>query len=109
MHAAALCLTRLDAAELAAADSPLIGSSCDEQCVETKGMSRRRGSDTFDADVMLGKVHERTGLGIDIQTFSEGTVEVRWKRDFDGSWSEEQSASAVSICEALQAILDHED
>jgi hypothetical protein len=50
-----------------------------------------------------------TSAPVSASTFSEGTVEVRWKRDFDGSWSEEQSASAVSICEALQAILDHED
>lgn len=77
---------------------------------ETLAMSRRReaGESDLDADALLRKVHERTGLGIDIQTFSEGTVEVRWKRDFDGSWSEERSASAVSISEALQAVLEYE-
>lgn len=72
-------------------------------------MSNRHGPRTRGADALLQRVHKRRGLGIDIQTFSEGTVEVRWKRDYGGNWSAERSASAVSIGEALQAILDCED
>lgn len=60
-------------------------------------------------DVLLRHVHLRLGLGIDIQTFVDETVEVRWKRDYDGDWSDERFVSRNSIDLALEAILEYED
>lgn len=58
---------------------------------------------------LLRTVHQRLGLGVDIQTFVDGTVEVRWKRDYDGEWSDERFTYSDSISAALEAILDYED
>lgn len=58
---------------------------------------------------LLTRVHEKLGLGVDIQTWANGTVEVRWKRDYgDEGWSDERFAMADSLEGALQAVLDHE-
>ena len=58
---------------------------------------------------LLARVHERTGLGVDIQTWTNGNVEIRWKRDYgEEGWSDERFAIANSIDGALQAVLDHE-
>lgn len=63
-----------------------------------------------DVNELLGRVHERLGLGLDIATWVDGTVEVRWKRDYgDDGWSDERFASAQGLAPALQAVLDHED
>ena len=36
-------------------------------------------------DDLLTQVHNRLGgLGVDLQTFGDGTVGVRWKRSYDG-------------------------
>lgn len=60
-------------------------------------------------DDMLAQVHDRLGgLGVDMQTFGDGTVEVRWKRSYDDVLSDERFASARSITGALHAILNHE-
>lgn len=57
---------------------------------------------------LLSRVHERTGLGVDIQTWTNGNVEIRWKRDYEGEWSDERFAIADSLDGALQAVLDYE-
>ena len=57
----------------------------------------------------LAVVHERLGLGIDFQTFADGTIEIRWRRDYDGEWSDERFAQATSFTGALIAILEHEN
>lgn len=60
-------------------------------------------------DELLAHVHERLGgLGVDIQTFGDGTVEVRWKRSYDGIWSDERWAATSSLTAALNHILKHE-
>lgn len=59
------------------------------------------------ADALLRDVHDRLGLGIDVQTFP--AIEVRWRRDYDGEWSDERFFTAGSLVGALQAILDYED
>ena len=43
---------------------------------------------------LLKRVHQRLQLGIDIHTFADGTVEVRWKRAYEGEWSDERFLSA---------------
>lgn len=58
---------------------------------------------------LLTRVHERLGLGIDIQTFTNGVVEAVWRRDYDGEWSVERFASSTSIDGVLLGILRHED
>lgn len=61
-------------------------------------------------DYLLQLVHERTGLGVDITTWVDGTIEVKWKRDYgDEGWSDERFFTAPTIHEALQGVLDHED
>jgi len=64
-----------------------------------------------DADVLLGKVHERLGQqGLDIQTYGEsGEVIVRWKRSYDGVLSDERQVVGTSLGDALQQVLRHED
>ena len=61
------------------------------------------------ADDLLGAVHRRIGGGIDIQTFSEGGIEVRWRRSYGEELSDERFASARSLLGALRAVLRHED
>lgn len=62
------------------------------------------------ADELLELVHKRIGLGVEILTFSEsGDVEVRWRRDYDGDWSEERLVSAKSLVLALEMVLAYED
>ena len=62
-------------------------------------------------DNLLRKVHVRLGLGVDIQTFSDGTVEIRWKRDYGEGygWSDERWATERSLEAALNAVLKYED
>lgn len=58
---------------------------------------------------LLSVVHDRIGLGVDITTWIDGTVEIRWKRDYgDEGWSDERFAQADSIEGALMAVLEHE-
>jgi hypothetical protein len=61
-------------------------------------------------DELLAQVHRRLGgLGIDMQTFGEtGTVEIRWKRSYDGVSSDERFTSAESLVDALWQVLDTE-
>ena len=66
------------------------------------------------ADELLNRVHERIGLGVDIQTFSgkgaENPVEIRWRRDYgDEGWSDERWTCGRTLAEALQNVLAHED
>ena len=61
------------------------------------------------ADDVLRAVHLRLGGGVDIQTYSAGAVEVRWRRDYGGEVSEERFASAPTLVGALQAVLAYED
>lgn len=59
---------------------------------------------------LLKRVHERTGLGVDIMTWTDGTVEIRWKRDYgEEGWSDERWLQAGSIEAGLQGVIDHED
>lgn len=59
---------------------------------------------------LLPRVHDRLGgLGVDISTFGDGTVEARWRRDYDGEWSDERFTSGHAITEVLEAILAYED
>ena len=62
-----------------------------------------------DADELLVRVHARLGLGVDIQTYSAGTVEVHWRRDYGQKWSETRFFSALTLTGALQGVLDYED
>jgi hypothetical protein len=62
-----------------------------------------------DDDKLLRRIHERLKLGIDIHTFADDTVEVRWVRDYEGEWSDERFFTASSLSAALQGVLDHED
>lgn len=64
---------------------------------------------TATADELLAKVHARLKLGVDIHTFADGHLEVRWRRDYDGEWSDERYVGDFTLCGALQAILDMED
>ena len=58
---------------------------------------------------LLRQVHLRTGLGVDISTWVDGTVEIRWKRDYDGVWSDERMVIADSLDAALRGVLKAED
>jgi hypothetical protein len=58
-----------------------------------------------DTDLHLPRVHQRLG-GVDIQTFADGTVEIRWRRAYGERLSDEGFVSAASL---LQAVLQHED
>jgi len=62
-------------------------------------------------DALLARVHKRLGgLGVDIRTFGESDqIEVHWKRDYAGVWSDERFLTADSLSAALRGILDHED
>jgi hypothetical protein len=63
------------------------------------------------ADQLLARVHQRLGwLGVDIATFGgSDDVEIRWRRNYNGAWSDERQTSAQSLVAALQAVLDWED
>lgn len=62
------------------------------------------------ADDLLTKVHARLGgLGVDIKTFGDGTVEASWARSYDGVWSDSRWFSGPSLAAVLQGILDYED
>lgn len=67
------------------------------------------------ADELLVKVHERLGLGVDIQTFADGTVEIRWKRAYgDDGWGESDERLTIAegeqaLSDALKAVLARED
>lgn len=61
------------------------------------------------AEELLRRVHERIGGGIDIQTFADGWVEIRWKRDYNGELSDERFVGAPSLSEALTGVLERED
>ena len=58
---------------------------------------------------LLWTVHKRLGAGVDIQTFSNGNIEIRWRRYYEGELSDERFHSDVSLSAALEAILDYED
>lgn len=64
---------------------------------------------------LIATVHERLGGGVDIQTFSNGSVEVRWRRlyragpDDRGELSDERFTSAPDLVAALRNVLAHED
>lgn len=66
-------------------------------------------------DELLRKVHERLGLGVDIQTFADGTVEIRWKRAYgDDGWAESDERLTIAegeqaLSDALKAVLARED
>jgi hypothetical protein len=62
-----------------------------------------------EADLLLQRVHQRLGGGVDIQTFADGTVEVRWRRAYDEELSDERFVSATSLLQAFEAVLQHED
>jgi len=68
-------------------------------------------TETRSADELLTQVHERLGgVGVDILTFGgDGTVEVRWRRSYDGVLSDERFASAGTLVDALAQVLAHED
>lgn len=59
---------------------------------------------------ILQAVHERIGLGVDISTFADGTIEVRWRRDYDGEHSDERFllGGGHDIDDVLRRILDYE-
>lgn len=61
--------------------------------------------------LLLNQVHDRIGgLGLNIQTFGgDGTVEIRWRRDYDGVWSDERFVSARNIDQALRYVIAYED
>jgi hypothetical protein len=60
-------------------------------------------------DQLLRRVHERLGGGLDIQTFADGTVEVRWRGAYGEELSTERFASSASLRAALEAVLEQED
>jgi hypothetical protein len=62
-----------------------------------------------DADLLLQRVHQRLGGGIDIQSFADDTVEVRWRRAYGEELSDERFVSATSLLQAFEAVLQHED
>ena len=62
-----------------------------------------------DADQLLRRVHERLGGGLDIQTFADGSIEVRWLRAYGPELSGERFASASSLRAALEAVHEQED
>ncbi len=63
-----------------------------------------------DVDDLLTRVRQRLGGGVDIQTFANGDVEVRWRRLFEGDeMSDERFAQGHTLREALEAVLAHED
>ena len=71
-------------------------------------LPRSRGRRDSVSD-LLNRVHDRLRLGIDLQTFADGTIEVRWRRDYDGEQSDERFLSGRGFAEILQGILDYED
>lgn len=93
--------------DVAVEDYGCCGDSGDCMCKSAPG-----GKATPSADELLVKVHERLGLGVDIETFSEDkppTVEIHWRRDYDGAWGDLRYANGNSLAEVLQAVLDYED
>ncbi len=73
--------------------------------------AEHEAAEGLSADALLARVHERIGgLGVDIRTFGEsGQIEIHWKRDYAGVWSDERFLTADSLSAALRAILDHEN
>ena len=72
-------------------------------------------AETADIGALIAMVHERLGGGVDIQTFSNGTAEVRWRRLYrlgvgdHGELSDERFVSARGLVTALQDVLAFED
>jgi hypothetical protein len=62
---------------------------------------------------LLMNVHRRVGGGVDIQTFADGTVEVRWRRLYRSGdrdeLSDERFTSAPDLVAALRNVLAFED
>lgn len=61
-------------------------------------------------DQLLARVHEATGgLGVDIQTFGgDGSIEIRWRRDYGDCWSDERFTNAPTMTEALWQVIEYE-
>lgn len=63
-----------------------------------------------DIDALLHRVHQRTGLGVDITTHLSGVADIRWKRDYgDVGWSDLRFTRAPNLRQALQQVLEYED
>ena len=62
-----------------------------------------------DVDRLLRRVHGHLGGGLDIQTFADGSIEVRWRRAYGPELSGERFASAAGLQAAFEAILEQED
>lgn len=62
-------------------------------------------------DELLRRVHQRLGgLGIEIVTYGDGTIEVTWRRDYgEEGLSDQRWLSASSLHEALLGVLARED
>lgn len=62
-------------------------------------------------DELLTRIHALLGgLGLDIRTFGgDGTVEIRWRRDFGGEWSDERFTTAPTLAVALRQVLEYEN
>jgi hypothetical protein len=73
--------------------------------------AKHDAADGLQTDELLARIHERLGsLGLDISTFGEtGQIEVRWKRDYSGIWSDERFLIADRLSDALRGVLDRED
>lgn len=68
-----------------------------------------RNSD--DVSVLLQRVHARLGgLGVDITTYGDNAVEIRWRRDYGtGCLSDERFVAVTNLMDGLREILTYED
>jgi hypothetical protein len=59
---------------------------------------------------LLERVHDRIGgLGLDITTFGDGSVEVRWMRAYP-EWSDQRYIGPCpTLDQALRAVIAYED
>jgi hypothetical protein len=53
---------------------------------------------------LLTQVHKRLGLGVDIQTFADGKIEISWRRNYEGAWSDLRSTNADDLASALRHL-----
>ena len=67
---------------------------------------------SLDIDALLARTHERIGcLGLDITTYGNGDVDIRWRRDYlsVGLSDERVITAAPSLTAALYEVIARED